>query len=348
MMINLSKPTITKDELKAVLSTLITDRIEEATISNQLENELAKFLKSSGAVLANSVTAAIHLLFLHLKLGPGDKVVLPALLPVAFYDAVQYCGCEAVLYDCVRDFNEDKEKVVKLIDENTKLVIVSPVFGFYHQTPDFSGLNVPVLEYGWGSLGTTIEEELIGSFGDYAIFSLNNDSIINTAYGGVIFVKEKKQLSNIKSFKNYNHRDGQKVKYDYRVSDLLSAMALIQLQNLKEYIEARKRIFEIYHAQFHQLEFELPDIPPYVDYNYWLYPVRIPGNVVTLREKLRRKGIGVSYLLHNPLYSYFNLQVENFPETDRFFRKHLLFPIYPSLKRTEVEKITKTVAGVVF
>ncbi len=344
-MIPIAKPTITKEEMKSVLTTLVTDRIEESSISGQFENELKKFQNNRNAVISNSLTGVIHLLFLHLGIGPGHKIFMPALLPVCFYDAVKYVGAEAVLYDSIDGFNTDREKILKKIDADTKLLVISSPFGYHDAVPEINDISVPVLEYGWGSLGTQIDGELIGSYSDYAVFSLNIDSIINTGYGGVIFTKDKNAYAEIKSLKNYGRHDGQKVKYDYRVSDILSALAIIQLQNIDSYIKSRRRIYEIYVSQFRQSKLECIEFPANVNFNNWCFPIRFSGNTSVFREKLRRKGVTSAYVVDTPLYSPFNLPATEFPVTDRFFRKHLVLPIYPSLRKIELERITKAICG---
>jgi perosamine synthetase len=347
IMIPLTKPTITKEELKSVLNTLITDHIEESTISQQFERELARFMGAAAAVIANSLTAAIHLLFLHLKLEPGDKILLPALLPPVFYDAVRYCQLEPLLYDHVGEINSLPDTVTANL-ETAKLLIISSPFGLYGEKPHLSELPLPVLEFGWGSLASKIDDHLVGSFADYSIFSFNTEGVINTGYGGVLFIREKKNTSGLKSLKSQHNRDNQVVKYDYRVSDVLSALGIIQLQNIDTYIEARKHIFEIYNAQFRQINVEPLTIPAEADYNHWLYPIRITGNAISFREKMRRKGIGTSYVVDRPLYFYLDQPAADFELTDRFYRKHVCLPVYPSLRRSEVDKITKTICNTVF
>src|SRR3954452_8268294 len=67
--------------------------------TEELERALAEYTGARHALAVANGTAALHLICLAARLGPGDEVIVPSLTFVASVNAVAYTGATPVFAD---------------------------------------------------------------------------------------------------------------------------------------------------------------------------------------------------------------------------------------------------------
>src|SRR5437870_1053006 len=91
--IPVAAPTLSGREAQYVMDCLESSWISSlGGYGERFERAFAELCGTRHAVACSSGTAALHLAFLALGLGPGDEVIVPTLTFVASANAVRYCG----------------------------------------------------------------------------------------------------------------------------------------------------------------------------------------------------------------------------------------------------------------
>lgn len=93
------RQTIDEDDLAAVAEVLQGDWLTQGPAVGRFEAALATRIGADHAVAVSSGTAALHLIYLALGIGPGDAVIVPATTFAATANAVLYVGATPVFAD---------------------------------------------------------------------------------------------------------------------------------------------------------------------------------------------------------------------------------------------------------
>ena len=122
--IDFSPPDITELEIKAVTDVLRSGWITTGPVTGKLEERLASFTGTAGAVCLSSATAAEELILRLQGIGPGDEVIVPAYTYSATASAVIHTGARAVFVDAGPDGPQmDYDAVERAVTPATKAII---------------------------------------------------------------------------------------------------------------------------------------------------------------------------------------------------------------------------------
>lgn len=106
----------------------------------------------------------------------SPKIILPAYLPAKLYRTALAAGFDVKFYEvfdkCVFDLGE----VERLVDDKTVAVFHVHYFGFPHRVREMEALtrrrNISLIEDCALSIGATHEGKMLGTYGDFAVFSM--------------------------------------------------------------------------------------------------------------------------------------------------------------------------------
>jgi len=227
-----------------------------------LEQEFADRLSVADAVALSSGTAALHLALLMLDVGPGDEVLTSTLTFAATANAVTYLGAQPVFIDSEADtWNMDPnllEQELAACARRGKLPKAVLPVDLYGQCADYASIleicgrfGVPVIEDAAEALGARYGDHPAGSFGRVGCFSFNGNKII-TASGGGMLVSDDRELCRRARFLSTQARDPaphyqhSEIGFNYRMSNLLAAVARGQLALLEDRVGRRRANFDFY------------------------------------------------------------------------------------------------------
>jgi dTDP-4-amino-4,6-dideoxygalactose transaminase len=343
-----SKPTIQRADLVSVLENLVTDNIADGAMVRDFEKAFCEFYgqRGGGAVAVGSGLDAIFFGLTALGIGPGDEVILPSYLPPAPYLAVTHCGAKPVLCDIGPDYNICAESARACITGNTKAIIAAHLFGLPADLAALSELGVPIIEACAQALGARYRGDLAGSIGKFSFFSFHASKMITTGYGGMFFSKDTRLCASVREIRSYSTRDDLLPAWNSNITDFQAAMGIIQLKSLPGFIEQRRKIAGIYTERFLQARMDVPRT--YEDReNVWhRYPIRVKHSLKGAIEYLKKNAIEGKPPIARPLHQLAGLPSENYPESEKAFLKTLSIPLYPALRKKEVDHIAKVVAHV--
>jgi len=344
MFIQHSKPSIGKEEVKAVNSVLKSGYISSGKLTRSFEERFARFIGAHFAVATNSGTSALHLALLALKIKPQDEVIIPSYVCTAVLNAVNYVGATAKVADInISDFNINAESVRGLVSRKTKAIIVPHMFGMAADMDELLKLNIPIIEDCALSLGTTYRGKKVGSFGRLSVFSFYATKMMTTAEGGMVVTTNSNLYNYVSDLKEYDHKEFYRLRYNYKMSDLAAALGLAQLSRLKEFISRRQKIAKMYNIGLRDLGIRLPYPKDYKAHTYFRYVIRTGRSSESIIKKLNQLGIEAKRPLFRPLHLYLGLNKKQYPETEEVYRTAVSLPIYPELTDSQVRFVITSV-----
>ena len=307
------------------------DALEQGWVSTggayitQLEQNLARFLHTENVAACQSGTSAIHLSLIEAGVMPNDVVIVPPLTFIAAVNPVKYQFAIPVFIDCDDSFCIDPVKLedfcknecnfdgVKLTyyGKVVKAIVVVHIFGNLADMEAImkiaNAFHLIVIEDATEALGSyftkgTYAGRYAGTIGDFGAYSFNGNKIITTGGGGAVTAKNSKAVDHMRYLSTqakddplyYVHNE---IGYNYRMTNLQAAIGVAQLEELPEFINRKKRNYNIYKKLFEG--FILCRLLPFRDgisSNQWFYSLEIDrknvkASMYDIITKIQEKGV---------------------------------------------------------
>ena len=371
-MIPYGKQQIDDSDIEAVVSVLRSDYLTTGPIVAEFEQAFAEQVHSKHAVAVSSGTAALHAALATLRVGPGDEVIVPPMTFAATANSVTYFGATPVFADVFPDtLLIDPADVAAKITPHTRAVIAVDYAGQladYSQLADICQLHgVYLIADCCHSLGASQQGAPAGSLADLSCFSFHPVKSITAGEGGMVTTNIDEWDAHLRRFRNhgidadFRQRAAQgKWRYDvvdegynYRLSDIHSALGLSQLKKLDGWTLRRRQIAERYRQAFAGSECcECMAQENADEHAYHLFVIRwLDSNLLSRDEaftELRNQGIGVNvhyWPVHlNSYYlDQFGTDWGMCPEAESAAQQILSLPIFPGLLDSQVDQVVEAV-----
>ena len=273
----------------------------------KFEKKFAKRLKRKFAISVSNGTAALQLAFESLNIKKKDQVILPSFTIISCILPIIRCGAVPILVDSDPvTWNMDVKKIEDIITSKTKAIIAPHIYGLPIDMDPLLKIakkyKLKVIEDAAEVLGLKYKNKECGSFGDISTFSFYANKHITTGEGGMIVTDNKQIAEKCKSLRNicfnskrrFLHYD---LGWNYRFTNLQSAIGLAQLEKLNRFIIKKRNIGKIYNKELSKIKiFNTPlDKKEYARNIYWVYGLVLKKNspigLNTLMKKLKQYGI---------------------------------------------------------
>ena len=257
--IPLIKPYITQEIKDKVCEVLDSGYLTEGTVTRELEQAFRNYIGCEDAIAATSCTTGLEMALRALRVGPGDEVIVPDYTYPATASVVRIVGGSIVIVDVDREtMLIDYDAIEDAITLKTKVVIPVSIFG---NPLDYERLNeikakydIFVLEDAACSMGAEYNSTKVGNLADISVFSMHPRKFITTGEGGVITTKNLKWAEWMNSYKHFGTRlktsrensDFERIGTNYKLSNLLSAVGLVQMRHVDELLDRRIELAEKY------------------------------------------------------------------------------------------------------
>jgi dTDP-4-amino-4,6-dideoxygalactose transaminase len=245
-------PSIGEEELTAVVETLRSGWLTTGPRAALLEDRAAAYFGCGHVLAVASGTAAMHLALLALDVGPGDEVITTPITWPATANVIEHCGARPVFCD-VRpgDLNIDSTLVRELVTERTKAILPVDLAGQPCDLDALLATGIPVIEDAAHAFESVYRDRKVGSISDATCFSLYATKNVAAGEGGLVATNRDDIAERIRSMRLTRRGDGSR--YDQttpgfkaNLSDVLAAIALVQLERLDEHARSRERQFALY------------------------------------------------------------------------------------------------------
>jgi len=335
----------------------------------QFESLAAEYLGREYAVAFNSGTSALHAVLLACGIKGGDEVIVPSFTFIATANSVLFVGAKPVFVDIEKEtYGLDPEDVERKITGKTKAIMPMHYGGSSCQIRALKEIakdhKLLLLEDAAESLGARVAGELVGSFGDAAMFSFCGNKVITTGEGGMIVTDQRDVYERLKLIRSHGRletenyftsvRTGDYVMlgYNWRMSNITAALGVTQLEKLDKLIEMRRRNAAYMSKKLSDVsKIEPPNPPEGVFHVYQMYTVRVKGGEKArdaLRDHLAEKGV-MTKVYFSPVHltgfyrGKFGFKGGELPVTEEISNRVLSLPMYASLTKDEMNYVTDSV-----
>lgn len=306
------KQLIEEDDIAAVVAVLRSDSLTGGPLVGAFEQAFAERVGARYAVACSNGTAALHLASVALRLGVGDRVIVPALTFLATANGPHYTGAEVVFADVDPDTG--------LMTEGTLAEALQraggPVSAVFPVHLNGACVDMPKLFALARHQGLAVVEDACHAVGasyaggvptggcrhsDMAIFSLHPVKTITMGEGGVITTNDEALYEKLLRMRNHgmvrepnNFMQSDEVfdtsgrtnpwyyemaepGFNYRASEIQCALGLSQLRKLDRFLARRRELADAYDKAFEPMASVVQPNPRVAECEsgWHLYVVRI-------------------------------------------------------------------------
>ena len=359
----LAKPCVNGREEELVLEVLRSGQLSLGPMLARFEQQFAKTIGVKHAVACSSGTAGLHVACLTAGFGPGDEVITSPYSFVASANVIRYCGAKVVFADIDRNsLNVDPAAVRAAVTENTRGLLPVHIFGYPADLNPLQEIatahDLAIVEDACEALGATYDGKTVGTHGNPAVFAFYANKQMTTGEGGIIVTDDDDLADQWRSLINQGRADtGQwlahdRLGYNYRLSDIASALGVAQLEKLAWMLSMREQLAREYDRLFASIDgvstpWRGPDTRSW--FVYWLLlDERFNRNEVM--AQLGERGIQAKpYLpcIHTqPCYKELGFEEGMFPVAESVSRQSIALPFFPEMSPGAQQRVVDTVAEV--
>lgn len=369
----LSSPHMGGTEMKYVQEAFDTNWIAPLGPNvDGFEQDIATFFDNQVKVAAlSSGTAALHLALVLIGVQPGDEVICQSFTFSASANPINYVGATPVFVDSEEEtwnmspkYLEEaiKDRIAK--GKKPKAIIPVHLYGMPAKMEEIMAIakayEIPVIEDAAEALGSHINGKMCGTFGDIGILSFNGNKIITTSGGGALisgndtYVEKAKFLST-QARDQAPHYQHSNIGYNYRLSNILAGIGRGQMEVLKDRIDTRRSIYDLYEKLFADKRgITLLTEPTGYYCNRWLTPILVDKEVTNGidREQIRL-SLEKENIESRPLWKPLHKQpiFEQYPfygdgTSERLFENGLCLPSGSNMSEEDLERIKDSLGKV--
>lgn len=281
----LSAPHMSGNELKYIEKVFESNYIAPlGEYVNKFEDSIKSYTKAENALAVTSGTAAIHLALRVLGIGEGDDVLASTFTFIGSVNAILYQGANPIFIDSDKETWNLSPKLLNkyLIDceKKPKALIVTHLYGMCADIEKIANIcklhGVYLIEDAAESLGGIYNGRHTGTFGDFGIYSFNGNKILTTSGGGMLVSSNKEWIEKAKFYSTqakepFIHYEHLEYGYNYRMSNVLAAIGVGQMEVIEDRVEKKREIFQWYKEFLSDIE-EITFMPEIEDSrgNRWL------------------------------------------------------------------------------
>ena len=337
----------------------------------EFEAAYAEFLGCAHALALSSCTAALHLAYLAVGVGPGDEVVVPSMSFAATSNAVLYCGGTPVFAEIVgqEDLGIDVADVEARITDRTKAVCAMHYAGYPAAVDKLRELcdarGIALVEDTAHAPSAELDGRKLGTWGSAGCFSFFSNKVLSVGEGGLLATDDEIVAERVRSLRSHGmtsgtwdrHR-GHAETYDivdlgfnYRMDEPRAALLLSRMRRVDEEIERRRALVHGYRDRLGGVE---RITLPYTDDDVgrsacYVMPTLVAEDVDRreFRQGLSERGIQTS-ILYPAIHEFTEYRRRypdvSLPRTEMAARTQVTLPLFPHMTEDQLDRVCDAVA----
>jgi dTDP-4-amino-4,6-dideoxygalactose transaminase len=356
--VKLTKPYVSFREIFAVSRILRSGNLTQGNASARFESDICEYVNSRYAFVTSSATTGLHLSLDVLQIGEGDEVIIPDFSFPATANSVIKVGATPICVDIdLKTFCLDPSEIEKKITKKTKAIMPVHAFGLCANMPEILRIakkhKLRVIEDAACAIGSTIDQQHAGTFGDCGVYSFHPRKLITTGEGGAIVTNDDEMSQLIRVSRSHGGVRGELFMefidsgYNFRLSDINCAIGIEQLLKIKRIISGREKYAKMYNRLLEECSLlTTPYVPAGYHHTYQSYVVLLSQEVdrdFIIRELKKldiETTLGTYSISSQPYFKkYAPSQKVSTPRSNFAFKQSLTLPLYPGMKRRDVIKV---------
>jgi len=356
---------IRTEDIAAVAEVLASGRLREGEVTAEFERAFARRVGAVHAVAVSSGSAALHLAYLAM-FQPGDEVIVPSFTFVATASMLSAIGAVPVFADVdERTFTLSLADAESRITPRTRGIVGVHLFG---NACDVDGVTALARRHGlavvWDAaqaLGTRYRHRDVGAFPVATCYSFYPTKNITTGEGGMVVTDDAALADTLRLSRSHGAAGKYvhlRLGFNYRTTDMASALGLSQLARLDGYLARRRENAATLTAGLSGVPgVTVPCPAPSADHSYNQYSILVGwhGNGRLDRDQLAAaigpRGVqtAVHYprpLHRQPMYAGANgglTAAERLPVSERLCEHILALPVHPGVGPAQAGRVAALV-----
>jgi perosamine synthetase len=348
-------------EERAVLEVLRSGRLSLGPRVPEFERAFAERLGARYASAVSSGTAALHLGLRAVGVSPGDEVVTSPFSFVASANAILYEGATPVFADIDPvTLNLDPDAAAAAITGRTRALLPVHIFGYPADVAALEAHGLPIVEDACEALGAVHADGVkVGGRGHPAAFGFYANKQLTTGEGGMLTMGSAEHKERVDSERNQGRApnmdwlDHDRLGFNYRLTDIASALGLAQLQRLDGMLAARARVAGWYREALAGSEISLPCEDRGNEVRGWfVFVVQVPRERDRVIAALRERGVqSKPYLPAIHLMSFYRERFGHrdgeFPVCEDVAARSIALPFFPGMSEDQVAQVAEALLTVI-
>jgi UDP-4-amino-4,6-dideoxy-N-acetyl-beta-L-altrosamine transaminase len=373
------KHEITKEDIDAVTEVLRSNHLTQGPMIQKFEKSFSNFISKTSSdptplfsLAVNNGTSALQLCCIALGVKPGDRILVASNSFVASSNCVLYEGGDVDFVDISLDhYCIDPEALLEIIQRHPagtyKGIVVVDFAGHPVDLKKIRDIadahHLWIIEDACHAIGAvTIESDGTrvvaggGKYADLSVFSFHPVKHIASGEGGMITTRSRELYEKIVLYRSHGitkdpqkmlRHDGgwyyemQELGFNFRISDILCALANSQLDRIDENLFNRRTLAKRYTELLGTLPIDLPKTYSHIEHAYHLYVIRTKKRK-ELYDFLHKNHIlvQVHYLpIHQQPYYEQKYGPQSIKNCDQYYEECLSLPMYHSLTLEEQDRV---------
>ena len=374
--IPLFEPLLAGNEWRYVKECLDTGWISSVgSYVNRFEEEMARRIGTPHAVATSNGTSALHTALIVGGVKRDDEVLVSSMTFIASANAIRYAGAHPVFMDAEPDYWQiDVEKTLRFLDKECswsagilrnkktgrRVRALMPVDILGHPA-DVAPLLEAARKYGLllledstEAIGALYRRQPVGRIADIACFSFNGNKLITTGGGGALttadpaWAKRAKHLTTQAKCDpvEYIHDE---VGHNYRLTNVLAAIGVAQLEQLPDFVERKRRLAARYEKALKSVPGVTPmREAPWARSTYWMYTVLIDPKRFGMDSRALQKRLAGLSIMARPLWQPMHLspahqgaQSDDCSTATMLYRNALSLPCSVGLTASQQDRVVE-------
>jgi len=322
----------------------------------EFECAFAGYMGAKYAIGVASGTDALLLPMHALGIGPGDEVIMPAFGFIATADVVVRLGGRPVLVDVDPvTCNINPSLIEAKITDRTKALCPVHLFG---QACDMDAImeiagrrGLVVIEDVAQACGSEFKGRKLGTIGRAGAFSFYPTKNLGGAGdGGMITTNDDRLAETLYKFRDHGRTpDGtyDTIGYNSRLDTVQALYLKRKLEELDDSLADRIENARLYGQLLEGLEVEVPAVPDDRSHTFNNYTIKVRDRD-RLMAYLKEKGVGSAIYYREAMHltralAHLGYRPGDFPVSEELSRRVLSLPVWPGLKKREIERVADLV-----
>jgi len=292
----------------------------------------------------------------------GDEIITPALSFVGTGNAIIQAGFKPVFVDIrLETLNIDVNKIEEVITDKTRAVMPVHLMGKPAQMDKILDVakrfKLHVIEDAAEAHGAKFHDQLVGTFGNMAAFSLYAAHIITTIEGGIIITDDLKMAEVARSLRNHgmiNKFDFERIGFSAKMNEIEAAVGLGNIEIFEKILMKRRENYSYLIDQFKRFDdfFITLKEENYEKIGPHAFSIIVRENAGFTKNQLVHyldvAGVDSRNLFNSmptqtPGYSYLGYNLGDFPEAEYCSQHGFHIGIHQDLGRDELEYVVSVI-----
>lgn len=326
---------------------------------SRFEDNLAKYTGTKYGVGVNSGTDALFLSLKALGVKEGDEVITVGHTFIASIQAIVNCGATPILVDVGQDELMDVSQIEPKVTPRTKVILPVHFHGKVCAMSEIKRLatkyGLYIVEDACQALGSSLDGQKAGSFGDLGCFSFNTPKLMGGwGDGGGIVTDNYELARKLHLLRNHWNMAQTSVNmpdfptpdvvhwaWKSRLDNIQAALLNVKWKYYDRLLARRKEIADMYIAGLSGLPIKLPEYREGDVIQEFIVRIGSDEERQGFKEHMDSKGIELLIRETTPNHKVKLLGLDHFslPVTENISKDACRLPCYPELTDEEIKEV---------